>query len=157
MGQTPTFKYASLGEAIAIASVAHSEQTTRDGGPYILHPLFVMQSVAHLCIHTQVAAVLHDVLEDHPQWSIDVLRRRGFHPKVLKALALLNHDPKVPYEEYIEGIGEDEIATNVKMADLDHNSRLTRLKGVSKKDLARTIKYNKAYTYLRGNKDIYSR
>ena len=61
----------------------------------------------------------------------------GFPDEVIGALALLTHDPAVPYLDYVVQIGSNPIAKAVKLADLRHNSDLTRLDNPSDKDLAR--------------------
>lgn len=46
---------------------------------------------------------------------------------MLTALQLLTHDAAVPYMDYVVAIKSNRIATTVKLADLRHNSDLTRL------------------------------
>ena len=50
--------------------------------------------------------------------------------------------------EYVEKISVNPIAKQVKLADLRHNSDLTRLNIVEEKALARVEKYQKAMTFL---------
>lgn len=52
------------------------------------------------------------------------------------------------YDDYIRGISTNPIAKAVKLRDLEHNSRITRIKGLRKKDFDRLEKYHRAYTYL---------
>ena len=40
------------------------------------------------------------------------------------------------------------LAKAIKLTDLEHNSKITRLKGLRKKDFDRLEKYHRAYTYL---------
>jgi hypothetical protein len=63
-------------------------------------------------------------------------------------LHLLTHNKETPYDEYIKAISVHKIATEVKKADLEHNSNITRLKGLRKKDIDRLEKYSRAYVYL---------
>lgn len=136
-----------LGRAIEIAASAHAGQTDRGGKPYILHPLWVMDKVRHLGEDYMIAAVLHDVVEDS-DWTIDMLREEGFSSSTLFALSLLSKEGD-DYEAYIKAIYHDPIAREVKLRDLEHNSKITRLKGLRKKDFDRIEKYHKAYTYLK--------
>jgi hypothetical protein len=55
-----------LERAIEVAVVAHAGQADKNGEAYILHPLRVMFAVRERggSIEQQVAAVLHDVIED---------------------------------------------------------------------------------------------
>ena len=48
--------------AIEIAARAHAGQVDKAGEPYIFHPLRLMLSLSG--VHAQMAAVLHDVVED---------------------------------------------------------------------------------------------
>jgi (p)ppGpp synthase/HD superfamily hydrolase len=52
----------TLERAITIAAAAHARQKERNGAPYILHPIRVMLAVSTPV--QQMAAVLHDVVED---------------------------------------------------------------------------------------------
>ncbi|HEX6415965.1 MAG TPA: HD domain-containing protein [Candidatus Saccharimonadales bacterium] len=113
---------ANLERAIQIAHEAHDGQTRYDGRPYVVHPLRVMGRVAAAGFSeaTQIAAVLHDVVEDNPDWTIERLREEGFEEDVLDALDLL--DKKDTDEnEYIDKIAENDIARPVKKADMDDN------------------------------------
>jgi len=73
----------------------------------------------------------------------------GFGDAVVEALALLTHDPSVPYFDYIKSIAENPIAKKVKLADLEHNSDITRLNHEpTRKDSDRNHKYMLAMTIL---------
>lgn len=135
-----------LAKAIQIASTAHLNQTDKGGKPYILHPLWVMNAVRHLGEDYMIVAILHDVVEDC-DITITMLREQGFNERVLKALSLLDMRG-VDYDERIKEISFDPIAKAVKLRDLEHNSKITRLKGLRKKDFDRLEKYHRAYTYL---------
>jgi len=135
-----------LALAISIASNAHQYQTDKQGKAYILHPLYLMFQ----CLYdTELAiiAILHDVIEDS-NITITDLRNEGFSQRVLEALELLTHKEDDSYEEYIEGICSNYDAIRVKMLDLEHNSSITRLKGLRPKDHDRIEKYHKAYVCL---------
>lgn len=140
-----------LGRAIEIAVEAHSGQVDKGGQPYILHPLWVMNRVMHLGEEYAVVAVLHDVVEDS-KWTLEALRNEGFPGNVIYALGLLDFS-NVDYDERIREIAllKDihPMARVIKMEDLDHNSKITRLKGLRKKDFDRLEKYHRAYTYLK--------
>ena len=68
----------TIEDAIALANEAHRGQTRPDGTAYILHPLRVMLALQDEL--DQVAAVLHDVVEDTPV-SLDDLRARDQAPR----------------------------------------------------------------------------
>ena len=64
-----------LDKAIRIASVAFEGKKDKGGSPYILHCLHVMNEVRHLGVNAMASAVLHDVLEDCPEWDFVRLLR----------------------------------------------------------------------------------
>ena len=136
-----------LSLAIKIASTVHMNQLDKGGKPYILHPLHLMNQ---LLFDTQLAtiAVLHDVIEDSNYRIID-LKTRGFSDRVRNAVNLLTHSSNQDYlKDYIPSICTNIDAIRVKRKDLEHNSDITRLKGVTAKDLKRIEKYHKAFLML---------
>jgi (p)ppGpp synthase/HD superfamily hydrolase len=140
-----------LGRAIEIAVTAHAGQVDKGGRPYILHPLWVMDRVRHLGDDYMIVAVLHDVIED-TDWTIERLRQEGFRNVLLMALELLDFK-NVDYDARIKEIGTGTayyhlLAKSIKLRDLEHNTKITRLKGLRKKDFDRLEKYHRAYTYL---------
>lgn len=139
-----------LAKAIAIASAIFQNTTDKGGRPYILHCLWVMNNVDQGDEELMTIAVLHDVAEDFPDvYPIDRLFTDGFSVRVVTALSLLCHNKeKMSYDDYIKGIALNPDARKVKLADLRHNTDITRLKGVGKKDFDRMEKYHKAYQYL---------
>lgn len=62
----------------------------------------------------------------------------------------MNHDDDVPYMDYVQKIKDsgNPIAKAVKLADLRHNSDLTRLSEVDGKTLDRIEKYKAAIELL---------
>lgn len=113
---------ANLERAIQIAHEAHEGQTRYDKSPYVKHPLRVMGRIAAAGYSetTQIVAVLHDVVEDNEEWTIDRLRTEGFSEDALIALSLLDNRGKEE-NEYIDAIAADEHARPVKVADMEDN------------------------------------
>jgi len=138
-----------------LATIAHRNQVDKGGNPYILHPLHLMNQ---LLFDTQLAtiAVLHDVLEDTGM-TISDLSRIGISQRVTSSLELLTHELGQSYDEYIDGICANYDAIRVKRKDLQHNSDITRLKGVTPKDLARMEKYHRAFMRLTEAKRAFNR
>jgi (p)ppGpp synthase/HD superfamily hydrolase len=96
------------------------------------------------------AALLHDVVED-TDYTLQDLAEMGFGDAVIEALTLLTHDESVPYLDYVRKISQNPLATRVKLADLAHNSDISRLDHEpTEKDLERVAKYRKAAAILRG-------
>lgn len=73
-------------------------------------------------------ALLHDVAED-TNVSLDDLARE-FPPEVMEPLRKLTHQPGVSYADYIISLRDDPVARKVKMADIRHNSDMSRFAGV---------------------------
>jgi len=51
-------------------------------------------------------------------------------------------------EAFIERVALNEDARKANRLDIIDNSQMTRLKGMTKKDFDRTIRYQKAFVYL---------
>lgn len=140
-----------LAKAIKIAAEAFEDKTDKGGNPYILHCLYVMNKVAYLGEEAMIVGVLHDLLEDIEYKTI-ALYENGFSHKIVECLCILWHKDTQSYDDYIKGIansGHKEICIAVKKADLEHNSNITRLKGLTKKDFDRLEKYCRSYEYLK--------
>ena len=131
--------------AILFAFDAHRGQYDKSGLPYITHPLHVAESMESE--DECVVALLHDVLED-TDITIEDLTRIGITDRQIAALKLLCHDDSVPYLEYVQAIRVDPIARTVKLADLYHNSDLTRLNVITTQDIERVEKYKQAIEIL---------
>lgn len=109
--------------AMRIAYEAHKDVMDKNGAPYIFHPYQVAERMDDE-ISTAVA-LLHDIVED-TEITFDDLRSKGIPEEVITPLALLTHDPEVPYMDYIRGIAGNEIAIKVKLSDLAHNMDTSR-------------------------------
>ena len=131
--------------AMKLCYQAHRYQTDKSGIPYVFHPIHLAEQMDDEA--TTVTALLHDVVED-TAYTIKDLEALGFAPEVLDALTLLTHADGVPYLEYVAAIKQNPIARAVKLADLAHNSDLTRLDTVDAKALARVEKYRQAIALL---------
>lgn len=132
-------------KALKLCFEAHKEQKDKSGMPYVFHPFHLAEQMKDE--KTTVVALLHDVVED-TDYTLDDLRKMGFEEIVVEALALLTHDDDTPYMDYVRNIKGNAIATAVKLADLRHNSDLTRVEVVDQKVLARREKYLKAIALL---------
>ena len=133
-------------KAMVLAYEAHQGQYDKSGIPYVFHPFHLAEQMD--TEEAVTAALLHDVAED-TDYTLEDLRSMGFPDAVTDALALLTHDPSVPYLEYVERLKSNPIARSVKLADLTHNSDLSRLPVVTEKGLERVEKYRKAIKLLK--------
>lgn len=132
-------------KAMQIAYAAHHGQTDKTGVPYIFHPMHLAEQMEDE--YSACAALLHDVVED-TELTFSDLEAEGFPAEVIEALKLLTHDPAVPYLDYVKAVRPNPIARAVKLADLRHNSDLTRLDTVDERALQRVEKYAKAIAIL---------
>jgi (p)ppGpp synthase/HD superfamily hydrolase len=142
-----------LGKAIAIASTVHACQKDKGGNAYILHPIRIMMRLRTQDDELMQIAILHDVVEDSNDWSIEKLKAEGFSDRVVSALELLTHAPDEPYDAYIKRIATNRDATKIKLEDLRDNSDITRLKGLRQKDFERMEKYHRAFLFLQKTLD----
>lgn len=132
-------------KAMKIAFAAHKNQTDKNGIPYIYHPIHLAEQMADektICV-----ALLHDVVED-TDITFEQLVREGFPDDIIEALKLLTHDDSIQYMDYVKEIKSNPIAAAVKLADLKHNSDLTRLDVIDEKAINRAEKYENAISLL---------
>lgn len=135
----------NIENAIRLALKVHLGQKDKAGAPYILHPLRVMLSMD---TDTEMqAAVLHDAIEDG-DITLDILRSEGFSEEVCSAVVSLTKEPGESYDDYLNRVNKNPISRKVKMADLNDNMNLNRIKEPTQKDRERTEKYKKAQTFL---------
>jgi len=137
--------------AMRIAFDAHKERVDETGMPYIFHPLHLaeqMDDEESICV-----ALLHDVVED-AEMTLEDLRAQGFPYRIIDALSLLTHEKGIAYMEYVANIKFNPLATKVKLADLRHNSDITRLDVVDDKVKQRVEKYRQAITLLSSCKNL---
>ena len=132
-------------KAMKLCFEAHKDQFDKSGIPYVLHPLHVAEQMPDET--TTVVALLHDVVED-TDYTLEDIRAAGFPKVVTDALALLTHDESVPYLEYVAALRDNPIAKCVKLADLEHNSNLSRIDHPTAEDYLRVQKYEKAMDIL---------
>jgi (p)ppGpp synthase/HD superfamily hydrolase len=132
-------------KALKLCFDAHKDQVDKSGLPYVFHPFHLAEQMTDE--DTTIVALLHDVVEDTPYTLAD-LAAMGFEERTVDALRLLTHSDDTPYMEYVAQIKPNLIARAVKLADLRHNSDLTRLDAVDQKALERVEKYRKAIAFL---------
>ena len=132
-------------KALKLCFQAHRDQVDKSGMPYVFHPFHLAEQMTDEA--TTVTALLHDVVED-TDFTLSDLRAMGFPAAAVDAVAMMTHDPKVPYLEYVAKLRTNPVARAVKLADLRHNSDLSRLDTVDEKALERVEKYKKAIRLL---------
>ena len=114
-------------KAMTFAYNAHHGQLDHNGIPYIFHPIHLaeqMDDEISCC-----AALLHDVIEDTPVTLEDLALE--FPSEVVEVVALLTHDDSAEnsqeaYWDYVRRIRTHPVAKKIKLADIAHNSDLSR-------------------------------
>ena len=133
--------------ADSIAMRAHAGQVDKAGKDYINHP----RMVAKMCQTTEekVVALLHDVLED-TFVTEDNLVAYGFSQQIIEAVISVTkvRDNHYTYKNYLKEIKKNPLARTVKVADLKHNSDLSRLPEVSTSMKVKHIKYIQSLAFL---------
>lgn len=132
--------------AFFISKGAHKDQKDKAGKPYFRHILFVV-SVMNTK-DTKIIAFLHDIVED-TGWTFGLLALY-FPSHIVDAVVHLTRREREEYEDYIYRLKENALAVKVKLADLEHNMKIERIKNPTEKDIKRIEKYKKAYEILKG-------
>lgn len=136
-----------IGKMITLATAAHAGQFDKAQRPYILHCLAVLNILNSDDEELQCIAVGHDLFED-TKVTIEDLVEEGFTERVVTGILRMTKMPGESYKQYVEKVLDSKDAMIVESADLKHNSDITRLKGISDKDIERTAKYMKFYTTI---------
>ena len=131
--------------ALKLCFEAHKDQIDKSDMPYVFHPFHLAEQMTDE--DTTVVALLHDLIED-TDYTLTDLKNMGFSDKIIDAIALMTHDDAVPYMDYVAAIKQNPVAKAVKLADLKHNSDMSRLETVTPWDIQRAEKYAKAIELL---------
>jgi (p)ppGpp synthase/HD superfamily hydrolase len=141
---------ATLERAIELAARHHAGQRDKAGLPYILHPIRLMMACGS--VDAKIVAVLHDTLEDTKLSEAD-LRQEGFSEEVIAAVVAVTHRNDESYADYVIRASRNELAREVKLADLVDNSRPDRAilnPGTVERDMKRLRRYLLSYKFLTG-------
>jgi len=143
-----TFKKGELlNKMLVLATNSHAGQFDKGGNPYILHALSVMYGLKSDDEELQCIALGHDIVEDCDVTYVQ-LKELGFTDRIIDGIRCMTKVPGESYEEYKDKVKGNPDAVLVKMSDLNHNTQITRLKGVTPKDMARMEKYFHFYLEL---------
>ena len=131
--------------AIAIARKAHKGQKDKLGEDYINHPMRVHRNLlshpgfksldAQSREDAEVAAIMHDVIEDSGKNGSEVFTREDlmaqrFTPRSIELIELLTRVKTVPDDVYYANINANELARLVKWADIADNQNEVRVAGL---------------------------
>jgi (p)ppGpp synthase/HD superfamily hydrolase len=96
----------------------------------------------------RIVGVLHDVVEDCPDWSPERLQQEGFSRGVLDALRAVTKEPHehgdANYMAFIDRAGQHPVGRAVKIADLTDNMDLSRMENPTEADQRRVERYRAA-------------
>lgn len=136
-------------KAFDLVNELFKDKKDKAGQDCIFHLLRVYQRVKNKTSdeNVQIAALLHDVIEDTDLSYSDLLEL--FNKQVSDLVELLTRKEGQSYMDYIKIIKTNLDATLIKLDDLEDNMNLSRLDIVTEEDLKRTKKYQKAYKYLK--------
>ena len=126
----------SIYKALELSLILFKNDTDKGGFPYLLHLFYVYRNVN--TIDEKVVALLHDVIEDKKVTKEDLLD--------------IGFDKKITYFEYIDNLikNASKEALVVKMADLENNMDLSRIKEPTVYDYERVEKrYTPSYEKIR--------
>ena len=118
----------TLEDAILLAIQAHRGQVEKAGQPYCLHVLRVMFRLDTEL--ERMAGVLHDLVEDTP-YTLQDLRDRGYPEAVVEAVDCLTWREGESYGQFLGRVKGNRVARRVKIADLEDNMDLRRLRAVN--------------------------
>jgi GTP diphosphokinase / guanosine-3',5'-bis(diphosphate) 3'-diphosphatase len=143
-----TAEYSRLERMIRLACERHAGQFDKAGKPYVLHLLRVMNGLRHHHVSRQVIAMGHDLIED-TKTTFKELEDMHFSDREIDGIRALTKFPGSTEEEQLLQVMCNIDACYVKLEDLRDNSDITRLKGVTQKDIDRIVKYQRWYLQIR--------
>lgn len=114
-----------LSKAFGYAFEAHRNDFDRNGMPYIMHPVEVMQK--QTTIPRMIAALLHDVVEDHGDKYTILMIAEEFTAMTAKTVDALTRREQESWSAYIDRVLEDEDACWIKLGDLESNMNPRRM------------------------------
>ncbi len=135
-------------KAMEICYRAHEGQLDKGGMPYVFHPLHVAEQMEDE--YSTCVALLHDTVEDGGI-ELSELSEADFPEEIVKTVDALTRREDEPYMEYIERLKGNSLAVKVKLADLNHNSDMSRLNIITRWDMERKAKYEKAIAILKNS------
>ena len=130
-----------LSKAITIALRAHEGQVDKAGRPYASH----IMRVTEMCntLDEKITGALYDIVED-TQWTFEMLYDEGFPKHIVDAVECLTRREGEDYFDYISRVKENELASRVKINDLNDNMDPRRCEELSDLNIERLSRYQKA-------------
>ena len=135
-----------LSRAIDVAKEAFSGKKDDNGHPYVDHALRVMDKMD--TEEEKIVAVLHDVVEES-EVSLHELQAMGFSRQVVEAVGILTKRNDMTYFDYIDDIRCSELASKVKIAEIEDNLDMPRVRKMSFQSYTPQLRAKKALAILK--------
>lgn len=125
------------------------DKVDKGGYPYIEHLYRVADGAEELQVGSYMTGFLHDTLED-TDLTADDLYLYGVSNSVINRVSVLTRADGISYKSYIKKIkkyakmNNDRVILAVKIADLNDNLNVSRLKVLQSDDFNRLKKYMEA-------------
>ena len=138
--------------ALRIAIRAHEGQKDKAGREYVMHPI----RVAERCKDpkAKIVALLHDTIED-TDVTPEYLRSQGFPEEIIEGVLSVTkqegEEGEENYEDFVLRAAKNPLGKEVKLADLEDNMDIRRLKNITDDDVTRLRKYLRAWHLLNGD------
>lgn len=134
--------------AHAFAEFAHEGQLDKYGQEYIQHPVRVANNVDRKFNNPILTSIafMHDVIEEGNLATSDLM---PYFPDVVwKCVDILTRRKSLGRDDYIKLVGENFLACQIKLVDLEDNMDESRITYRSEKDYTRQERYKNEYNYL---------
>lgn len=135
-----------LNRSILLGTLVHAQDKDKADEPYIEHVMRVVTGCR--TYEGKVVAGIHDVVEDHPEFTLEDLTSMGFTEYQVKGVDNITKRQGESKDSYYARVMLQNNSLDAKISDLKDNSRLERLKVVTDKDRERTEGYLKAIEML---------
>lgn len=123
----------------------HRGQVDKSGKPYYGHLIRVSQDV--FTGKRKIVALLHDIVED-TDVTPEFLLQQGFPQEIVDAVVAISRKEDETYEDFIDRVAQNKLATEVKLSDLEDNMNIFRLQEITEEDRLRLNRYLKAHRKL---------
>ena len=136
-----------LSTAFIFATKMFENIVDKQGVPYFMHCYEVMRNLPeNSCYELKQIAILHDIIEDTVTCASDLIDI-GFSKRVVAGVVAMTKLDGDTYDDYMGRLLSNNDAILVKLADIKHNSDMSRIKKeMREKDVNRIVKYH--YMFL---------
>lgn len=132
-------------KALLIALSGHKNSEDKGKNPYILHVIRV--ALRMQTDDEKIPAVLHDTVED-TDITLEDLGTLGCTRSQVKVVDAVTKTEGYDHDEYISNIALSPVATEIKIADMEDNCQLDRMKSVPLLE-KHMVKFNRYLVDLR--------